>query len=113
VEGLVDTSRGDCASSANWVSPATLDEHEGATLHEDQFVDLLSPSWPTRASITTFQMSSRSAWARGLQAPPARTRPRQAPGDLAIALRGYAIRERAPSDIRSYLPLQGAKHRRS
>jgi hypothetical protein len=32
VEDQVDTSRGDCASSANRVSPATFGEHEGTTL---------------------------------------------------------------------------------
>jgi hypothetical protein len=62
VEGLVDTSRGGCASSANRVSPVTLDEHEGATLHEHQFVEMLSPSWSTWAKMALFRCRRGPAW---------------------------------------------------
>ena len=91
MEGLVDTCRGDCASSANRVSPATLDEHEGATLHEHQYVGMPSPSWPTRATVATFQMSSRVCVGMRSASHSGSDNAQTNSGGLAIPLGGYAI----------------------
>jgi hypothetical protein len=34
----------------DWLSGATLDEHEGDTMHEHQFVNMLSPSCPSEVA---------------------------------------------------------------
>ena len=34
-------------SSRNLMLPATFDEHEDDTIHEHEFVHIVSPSWPS------------------------------------------------------------------
>ena len=91
MEGLVDTCRGDCASSANRVSSATLHAHEGATRNKHQFVEMLSPSWSTRATVATFQMSSRACMGMRSAGHSGSNQAQTGSGGLAIPLGGYAI----------------------